>query len=489
MRRLVSLRSTSISLALITNSSTRIATSLTLIATACGGDGGGSGSATGGGTTAGSGETGGSDGGSMTVGTGADSSGGTAAVDTSAEGSSNGVDASSGGSGSSSGGDDSGGDDTTGGLGGEPNVLYVHPEGSNGDPGTIDAPMRTIQWAISQAVNQGGIDTIRVAQGDYAYDYGNDDHVVVADGVSLYGGYASDWSARDPWEHVTRLVDESQYIGSSEDNPHRAMEVPADVGADTVIDGFEVRVAVGQFRAGILVLGDATIRHSRLLPTIAFESVTTVGVRILGGDPTIASNRFAFEIDVSQGIAIGIDAEDSDGMFVNNVIDAAVEGSSQYGVRLVLGAPQIVANSISLGSGGNEVGVWLVSATPVIDNNLIEAQDFGGSCVWSVGGASVPTAMRNNLLDCSYTMFGSDPLRNWTTVMELESGLAGATDNVKLQALVTHPDQDMALDAGDPCTVTQGGRDVSGDVPEDVDGNARTAPLSIGAHEWDGGCR
>jgi hypothetical protein len=475
--RFASLRSTSIS--------------LVLLAIACGGDGGGSGSATGGGTTGGSGETGVTDDGPTSAGTSADGSGDTNPADTSADGATTSADASSSSgsadSGDSSAGSDSGGD-TTGGLGGEPNVLYVHPDGSNGDAGTIDAPMRTIQWAIAQAVDQGGIDTIRVAAGDYAYDYGNDDHVVVADGVSLYGGYASDWSTRDPWEHVTRLVDESQYIGSSEDDPHRAMEVPADVGADTVIDGFEVRVTVGQFRAGILVLGDATIRNSRLLPTIAFESVSTVGVRILGGDPTIASNRFAFEIDDSQGTATGIDAEDSDGVFANNVIDMSSDGANQYGIRLVYGTPQIVANSIYLESATNSVGVWLLVTTPVIDNNLIEAEAFDGVCVWSVGAQSVPTAMRNNLLDCNYTLFGSDPLRSWLTIMDLENGLAGATDNVKLQALVTHPDEDMALDAGDPCTVTQGGRDVSAVVPEDIDGVARTAPLSIGAHEWDAGC-
>lgn len=477
--RFASLRSTSIS--------------LVLLAIACGGDGGGSGSATGGGTTGDSGETDGSGGSDpTTAGTGADGSGDTNPADTSADGATTSADASSGsgsaGSDGSSGGSDSGGD-TTGGLGGEPNVLYVHPDGSNGDPGTIDAPMRTIQWAISQAVDQGGIDTIRVAEGDYAYDYGNDDHVVVADGVSLYGGYASDWSTRDPWVHVTRLVDESQSIGSTEDDPHRAMEVPADVGADTIVDGFDVRVTVGQFRAGILVLGDATIRNSRLFPTIAFESVSTVGVRILGGDPTIASNRFAFEIEDSQGTATGIDAEDSDGVFVDNVIDMSSDGANQYGIRLVYGAPQIVANSIYLEAATNSVGVSLLSATPVIDNNLIETEEFDGVCVRSVGVQSVPTAMRNNLLDCNYTMFGSDPLRMWLTIMELESSLAGATDNVKLQALVTHPDQDMALDAGDPCTVTQGGRDVSADVPEDIDGVPRTAPLSIGAHEWDAGCR
>ena len=97
--------------------------------------------------------------------------------------------------------------------------------------------------------------------------------------------------------------------------------------------------------------------------------------------------------------------------------------------------------------------------------------------------------MRNNLLDCYYTLFGSDPLRSWQTVMDLENSLGAATDNLKLQALVTDPTQDMALAASDPCTVTQGGRDVSADVPEDLDGVQRTAPLSIGAHEWDAGCQ
>jgi hypothetical protein len=382
------------------------------------------------------------------------------------------------------------GDDGTTGIGGEANVLYVREDGQNGNPGTADLPLRTIQWAIDRAVEQGGIDTIRVAEGDYAVDYTDADHIVMAAGVSLYGGYRADWGERDPAQHVTRIVDETPVaLPSSEANPHRALEIPADVGADTVLDGFHVGVARGQFRAALFVRGDATIRGNVIEPVVDATSVTTYGARLDHGSPTIVANRFRFAVVQDKGLSTAISAVESDGLFADNVIDTSGALVSTTGIWLAGGAAKILGNSIYLQHGGNPQGIYLSAlAKPTIDNNLLEHEGFTGACIYSVGGAAVPAAARNNVLDCNYMLLGINPQRAWDTMMEFEAGLANAADNVRLAQNVVAPDDDMVLDAQSPCEVTQGGRDITADVPDDIDGVARTLPLSIGAHEWDGGC-
>lgn len=387
--------------------------------------------------------------------------------------------------------DDSSTDDGTTGVGGEPNVLYVRDDGENGDPGTVEAPMRTIQWAIEQAVIQGGIDTIRVAQGNYGVDYANDDHIVMVDGVSLYGGYRSDWGDRDPNAYVTQIVDEApSAIPSSDSDPHRSIEIPAGVGADTVFDGFHVGITRGQFRAAVFVQGDASIHGNVLVPTTDAEAVRVTGVRIIDADPSVTANHIALQLEQTAGLIDGVLATNTNGLFANNVIDLTGGGNNLNGFTMINGGGTIVANSVW---APDTVNVYMVqlhgNASPVIDNNLFESQDLTAVCINSLNAAAVPTALRNNVLNCYYTLFGIDPLRSWTTIMELQDNLAAASDNLKLPDNLVGPDDDMVLDGQSPCTVTQGGRDVSAQVEQDVAGIDRTVPLSIGAHEWDGGCQ
>ncbi len=386
-------------------------------------------------------------------------------------------------------GDTSTGDDSTTGIGGEANVLYVREDGQNSNPGTIDLPLHTIQWAIHKAGQLGGIDTIRVAEGNYAVDYTNTDHIVMTAGVSLYGGYRADWSERDPAQYVTRIVDESPVaLPSSEVNPHRAIEIPAGAAADTVLDGFHVSVARGQYRAALFVKGDATIRDNVIEPVVDATSVRTYGARLDNGSPTIVANRFRFDVVQDKGLSTAISAVKSDGLFADNVIDTSGVLVSTTGIWLSGGAAKILGNSIYLQQGGGHSIYLSASAKPTIDNNLLEHEGFTGTCIYSVGSAAVPSAARNNVLDCNYLLLGISPNRAWETMMEFQAELATASDNVKLAQNVVAPDDDMVLDAQSPCTVTQGGRDITADVPDDIDGVARTLPLSIGAHEWDDGC-
>lgn len=383
-----------------------------------------------------------------------------------------------------------GDDGSTTGIGGEANVLYVRDDGVDSNPGTIDEPMRTIQWAISQAESLGGIDTIRVAEGSYAIDYANDAHIVMVDGISIHGGYRADWGARDPAAYPTRIVDESATaIASNEDDPHRAIEVPASVGAGTVLEGVHVEIATGQFRAALLVLGDVTVRASVIEPVVDDTSVSTYGLRVIDAAPTVVGNHLRFDAVGADGLSFAVSAEGSDGTFADNVIDlSGVEGYG-YGFYFIFGAPSVLANSVWIAAGSNMTGMWLNYATPTVDNNVFESEDQGAVCVWSSGGDSVPASLRNNVLDCYYTLFGSDPLRSWTTIMEVQSGLPDAEDNLKLPEPFTSAAVDMALDETAPCTVTMGGRDLGAAWPQDIDGVARTVPPSIGAYEWDGACQ
>ncbi|MFZ6182341.1 DUF1565 domain-containing protein [Nannocystis pusilla] len=389
--------------------------------------------------------------------------------------------------------DGSSSDGTTTDGGGDANVLYVHPDGLNSNPGTADQPLRTIQWAIDQAAQLGTIDTIRVAEGEYAIDYSNGDHIVIVDGVSLYGGYRADWGERDPAQHVTRIVDVSLVtLSSSATDPHRAIEVPTGVQAGTVIDGFHVGVARGTYRAAVFVRGDATIRNNVLEPIVAIPDIQAYGLRVVDGHPTVVANRFRFQSPKASGGARAIHASASNGAFVANVLDLSNVPGGAFAIQLSGGSSKVLGNSIYLNGGGLARGLYLdQSAQPIVDNNLIEGKhDDVVACIQSMSGTSVPSHARNNVFNCDEVLRGSNPSRQWTTVVQFEDGLgANASANLKLPDVLVDPGDDLLLDAQSPCTVTKGGRDITADAPTDLRGLPRTLPLSIGAHEWDGACQ
>ncbi|MBW2462906.1 MAG: DUF1565 domain-containing protein, partial [Deltaproteobacteria bacterium] len=67
--------------------------------------------------------------------------------------------------------------------------VFVSRSGADANPGTLEEPVRTIGRGIEIATPASK--TVLVAQGSY------DEQVVLEDGVSVYGGYRSDFAARD----------------------------------------------------------------------------------------------------------------------------------------------------------------------------------------------------------------------------------------------------------------------------------------------------
>jgi hypothetical protein len=109
--------------------------------------------------------------------------------------------------------------------------VFVAKTGDDANPGTLEAPVLTIGHGIALAAPAGR--TVVVAQGDY------DEQVVLAAGVSLFGGYRSDFGARDTYLFTVRLEHQSGPAG------HPAL-VAQGIQAETRVGGFVIAATDGQ---------------------------------------------------------------------------------------------------------------------------------------------------------------------------------------------------------------------------------------------------
>lgn len=103
--------------------------------------------------------------------------------------------------------------------------IYVRTTGNDSDPGTLIRPMRTIQAAIAEGLASGK--DVLVAVGTY------DGGLGVVGGVSVFGGYRTDFRQRDPG--LFPVVVERRGV------PGAPVLTCDDVTATTEIDGFEIR--------------------------------------------------------------------------------------------------------------------------------------------------------------------------------------------------------------------------------------------------------
>ena len=114
--------------------------------------------------------------------------------------------------------------------------LYVSQStGKKKGPGTKEAPFKTINDAVKKA--QPG-DTIYIAAGNYTGKMGASE-IIIDKAVTLVGGFAPDFSARDVTKYVTLIQpknekNDTKGIGLLTLNP------PAGPGPDLVIDGLVI---------------------------------------------------------------------------------------------------------------------------------------------------------------------------------------------------------------------------------------------------------
>lgn len=312
----------------------------------------------------------------------------------------------------------------------------------NLDPnnGTKALPFSSINAAIDYLVAAGPEaipGQVRVASGTYEVNYQNSTHVVLQEGISLYGGYSLDWSQRDASANNTIIRDTSTFGGVT-DNPNRAVEATNSITTSTVIDGFSIEGGAGDLSAAIFmssasptisnnrIHGGFAAGRSRGVSAINNSSPAILNNTIVGGSAPNAKgvlnkNGSAALIEYNNirggtnnsagSLAMGIhnNGGTANTIIRNNDIRSGLSPETGYGIVAsgTNSLGQIYNNVISGNeeSGGMYTSGLRVSGNPggLIANNTIiggEADPSGGGAISEAIGliAGATPQIQNNLL-------------------------------------------------------------------------------------------
>lgn len=134
-------------------------------------------------------------------------------------------------------------------------VVYVDAAGGNdGNAGTGDAPMATIEAGIARAGVQAASASVFVAAGVYQ------ESLELADGVSLRGGFdaTAGW-ARDPAAHVTEVRGQGVVVAARDVNRDTWLDGLTITGADATASG-QSSIAVQAARSSGLRMRGVLLR-------------------------------------------------------------------------------------------------------------------------------------------------------------------------------------------------------------------------------------
>ena len=144
------------------------------------------------------------------------------------------------------------------------NAIFVATHGDDGQPGTRLQPKRHIQSGIDAAAT-AGLRDVYVASGRYQQQ------LSLVAGVAVYGGYATDFSTRDPTRMLT-LVVPPRPLGPLLPGTINCSGISGGAPGSTVLDGFVVfgaaEQAVGLPSYGVHLHDcDASVRltHNRVI--------------------------------------------------------------------------------------------------------------------------------------------------------------------------------------------------------------------------------
>jgi hypothetical protein len=257
---------------------------------------------------------------------------------------------------------------------GDSNYIYVRGNGNDSNPGTLSQPLATIQAAVSCGVAG---QAIFVAEG--TYEAGDSGKIRLLEGLSIFGGFSSDFSVQDPNVYTTTITS-SQDGDTADSNTTSTVEVTAGTTAATVLDGFTINgTGVGNWAVvtTVLVSGGAATISRNVLNGGSAGTVNVIEVEA-GGYPTIEDNVITGG-DATASDSTGILSDggtNNSAIITRNTIRGGSSPGSTFGIqwRSAGSQPMTIAfNEIDGGfMAGSSFGVTLALVESVVlESNTI----------------------------------------------------------------------------------------------------------------------
>ena len=247
--------------------------------------------------------------------------------------------------------------------------IFVSPSGNDSTgTGKTDNPYATILYAISVAVSG---DRINVAQGTY------DSITLSVDGVSIYGGYASDWTYD--------IVNNKATISDMSDTGS-AINCTNSITASTIIEGFIINgstTGAAASTSAVTTSGYAVIRYCNL--NGGYSSGSSYGIL------SNSSGTFTIEncnINGGTGPTSNYGIYSTNDLSINSTtINAGSSSNNSYGIYLDAGGSITANNTIINGgncSSGATYGVYYTSSL----NSSFTSSEIYGSVATGTSGNS-----------------------------------------------------------------------------------------------------
>jgi hypothetical protein len=336
------------------------------------------------------------------------------------------------------------------------NRVYVRAsDGSDTDNiGTSGKPVATIQHgiALAQTAYKGSPAKVLVAAGTYEAD---GTVVIMADKISLYGGYLTTCWDRSTLDSTThRYSSESVIENTCSSNPGNGEFDPActikmtDVGSSTILDGFSIIQGKGcngsYYQSAVFCSGSScpVIRNNYLpgRPESDSPGDNVYGITIyqtkISSSPLIISNNY-INAGYAQISSYGIDSKTANVLIADNYINGGSGMTNSFAVQFMgtvkSGLISVSSNTIDGGAGrkgstGYGISIYGKSYPSIIENTFVYAS--GGSPIYGIYDRvkdSVPYIVSGNTFNFTISDGGSyysdfaSPASSRTEIKTLDS--------------------------------------------------------------------